>query len=209
MYRSNPVWPEFLELVTPVPVREASRETGPLTIELERLVRVPALLFRLFLEADVLRKKEAVIWSENQKVRWRCPCSNLKEKKNLIDGSSTLSVPFSNQMFVFSWTRVPSQANEYRSFLQSFYIILEVPVERFRRLLLSMCMLNDFEAALKSGSDGYWGFRSKGKENAMLWLIRTFFGSRALSSLFACSKSHLELSLKPFLPASPRYLYPH
>ena len=57
MYRSNPVWPEFLELVTPVPVREASRETGPLTIELERLVRVPALLFRLFLEADVLPKE--------------------------------------------------------------------------------------------------------------------------------------------------------
>jgi hypothetical protein len=47
------VWPEFLELEIPVPVREALREIGPLTIELVRLVRVPKLLCRLFLEAEV------------------------------------------------------------------------------------------------------------------------------------------------------------
>ena len=51
------VWPEFLELEIPVPVREELREIGPLTIELVRLVRVPALLFRLFLEAEVLPKE--------------------------------------------------------------------------------------------------------------------------------------------------------
>ena len=53
----TPVWPEFLELETPVPVKEALGEIGPLTIELERLVRIPALLCRLFLEAEVRRKE--------------------------------------------------------------------------------------------------------------------------------------------------------
>jgi hypothetical protein len=43
------VWPEFLELEIPVPVSEA--------LELVRLVRVPALLCRLFLEAEVLPKE--------------------------------------------------------------------------------------------------------------------------------------------------------
>jgi hypothetical protein len=47
------VWPEFLELEIPVPVREALREIVPLTMELVRLVRVPKLLCRLFLEAEV------------------------------------------------------------------------------------------------------------------------------------------------------------
>ena len=37
-------------------MREALRETGPLTIELVRLARVPTLLCRLFLEAEVLPK---------------------------------------------------------------------------------------------------------------------------------------------------------
>ena len=52
------VWPEFLELEIPVPIREALREMGPLTIELVRLVRVPALLCRLFLEAAEVLPKE-------------------------------------------------------------------------------------------------------------------------------------------------------
>ena len=51
------VWPEFLEFKIPVPVREALRDIGPLAIELVRLVRVPALLCRLFLEAEVLPKE--------------------------------------------------------------------------------------------------------------------------------------------------------
>ena len=38
------VWPEFLELELPVPVREALHEIGPLTMELVRLERVPTLL---------------------------------------------------------------------------------------------------------------------------------------------------------------------
>ena len=51
------VWPEFLELEFLVPVREVLRDIGLLTIELVRLVRVPALLCRLFLEAEVLPKE--------------------------------------------------------------------------------------------------------------------------------------------------------
>jgi hypothetical protein len=51
------VWPEFLELEIPVPIREALREIGPLAIELVRLARVPALLCRLFFEAKVLPKE--------------------------------------------------------------------------------------------------------------------------------------------------------
>ena len=51
------VWPDILELEIPVPVREALRETGPLTIELVRLVRVPPLLCRLFVEVEVLPKE--------------------------------------------------------------------------------------------------------------------------------------------------------
>jgi hypothetical protein len=51
------VWPEFLEREIPVPIREALREIGGLTIELVRLVRVPALLCRLFFEAKVLPKE--------------------------------------------------------------------------------------------------------------------------------------------------------
>lgn len=49
------VWPEFLEI--PVPVREPPRDAGPPTIELVRLVRVAALLCRLFLDAEVLPKE--------------------------------------------------------------------------------------------------------------------------------------------------------
>lgn len=50
------VWPEFLEI--PVLVREAlCVELGPLIIELVRLVRVPTLLWRLILEAEVLPKE--------------------------------------------------------------------------------------------------------------------------------------------------------
>ena len=51
------VWPDFLELEIAVPVRDALREIGPLTIELVRLARVPALLCKLFLEPEVLLKE--------------------------------------------------------------------------------------------------------------------------------------------------------
>jgi hypothetical protein len=49
------VWPEFLNI--PVPVRELLRDAGRPTMELVRLVRVPALLCRLFLEVEVLPKE--------------------------------------------------------------------------------------------------------------------------------------------------------